>query len=269
MSLKRRYIDTFIDDYFWDNSFSKYFKMDAAMPAASGLGATISSHAVYSDPARFRTPRLANDYAAVSQTIRYQAAGGAGLLVINGSSVDANQIYAWTPNLYPSLFLGETLPTVLYNTYNEFRVRSVKISFNPVYHQPQGVPSDPVARMGAFIWLPREHPGLDVSQELGTTFTEMCESGERFFKVARNGHSRFEFTYVPQTDTVVFSNGENQHIDTQYPWVKTSAAAKELPWFSPYFVWHLPYIGVVAAAAQYQINVTAVFEFRDVKGNAD
>lgn len=278
MSFKRKYYDTYIDDYF-DYVFayepSKSFKMaasasssDASM-ASNFLSAQIGSHAHYTDRRRFRHPRLANNYAACSQTIRYNAGGGAGLLQIPGSSTDADQIYAWTPTFSPDLFLGESLPTALFAAYNEFRVRSVKISFNPVNHQPVGLPSDQVARMGAFIWLPREHSGLNVAQEIGTTFTQMCESGERFFKVARNGHSRFQFTYVPQVITDIWSNAATQHIDTPMPWVNTSVANKSAVWFSPYFVWHLPYTGSIATAAQYQINVTAVFEFRDVKGDQD
>lgn len=281
---KRTFTQTFIDDYY-DDSFRKFYAIpimaDADMASAASSSAAASSmqsfmlsaESRWFDRKRFAIPPLANNYAAIKQTIDLRIGDGPFLQVPSSTS-DYSHLWAWTPRLTAAQLIQGPLPTALYAAYNEFRVRAIHVQLTPLYTKSQGYPGDFLNRWDSFIWLPSDYDGISTDATgvldasglniIGPTYSKMLESGERFFKITKNMDKSIGFTYVPHTTSSIYANAQGQTSPVQMFWMDTDSNNNNVPMNAPVFVWRQPYTSAVQAL-DFAVTVSAVIEFRDPK----
>ena len=210
---------------------------------ASSMSSAIGSRAVYYNSRRMSVPPvLANDYVAIVQTRAMIEEKEPPVLKIPTSNVDWNQLHVWSPIVQINPFLNESFPLALYNSYEYFRIRSVKFRLTP-----NGLNLVNTVKTPVFIWYPERSNLLGNSPKnfIGPTYSEMLESGERFHKVANSQEDSLVMECVPQVWNVlsVADNVQNSYpvIDIPAPWLPTTEANKVLKHYMPYFVWKLLY----------------------------
>lgn len=93
----------------------------------------------------------------------------------------------------------------------------------------------------------------------------MLESGEKLVPLAKQANVTLTMRAVPQ---MLFSSGANAagfgvYRDVPAPWLTTSAANLSMQMYMPYFVWRQPYSAAPGIAADYQVTMQAIIEFRN------
>ena len=256
---------------------------DSSSSSSSSTGAmesrTLNHDANYINYGRMAVPRTSNEYLAFKVVQPFPLQGS--YLKIEASTVDANSIFRWTPQITPATILNHA-PYLqnMFDSYSEFRIRSLRVHLQPLQKETVGMSEDtgntqamsqyaklPVK---SYIWYPRQHDGLNPVQEFDT-YTEMLESGERFTKAGSNMDSSINMSWVPQVIEDQTQYGVFKQ-DVQMPWLQTTPnSANNVILYAPYLIWKRPlYIATgpiveQPVAARYEVILHSVVEFRDLK----
>lgn len=152
----------------------------------------MSSTASYKG-SRLSLPRLCNTYAALQESFQYPFDNANLLLVAPNAGMDS--IQGFEPVFTPANFLtGSPLATAMFQRYEEFRIRKVRVTFTPSVINPVNA-----ARSDAFIyWIPN-HKNFDDEGGIAqyTTVGDISEAA-RFQRVGVQPGRGIILEYIPQ-----------------------------------------------------------------------
>lgn len=263
------------------------------MANASSFSSTVSvvsnvigSRARYHDRRRQSIPSVvANDYVAIVETRPlYFEEQKSPYLEVPSSNTDWNDIFTWSPIITIGPFLNESLPLALYNAYEYYRIRCVKIRLTPdgMFNPSVGAMNENLnlvntSKTPVFIWEPQRSSAIGAVPKnfLGPTYVDMLESGEKFYKIANSKEDTLTMEVVPQcwnSQNLIDPDGANIYpsVDIPAPWIPTTEPNKGFNHYVPFFVWKLLYSGPgpnTILTNKYSVIVKVCIEFKDAKSS--
>lgn len=253
--------------------------------AGDHVTSEVSSQSAFHNSRRAVLPPLVNEYCActLSRVINWKTSDPAAstpILSIPSTGADFNSLYfvlpyaayaysthtafPFTNNTFGNLKFGSTLVNALSNIYDEYRVRTMKLEFEPVLTQPL-INYPPLE---AFVWyvpnpfnvtesnLPNEYDTFD-------TLRNDMKDNWRIARLSYQFGRKFSFEFVPHVWAREEVGGiADDHI-IPYPW--TDRAKESYVMYTPIVVFRRPF----GNAANYNFSVTmkACVEFRGPNPN--
>lgn len=220
---------------------------------------------------------LANDYVSIKKCfLPTHELDAHEQFNVYTSNVNANQLWKYEPTFTAANIIGSgTLSAYLFGVFDEFRIRAVRVQFNSSHYMDLDS-----HHVDHFIWFVENHQEYD--NESGTEFTTYRQletfkgNGARIIKLGSRPDAGFAMNWIPQVPSVQDNVIGNDAVfaDMQCPWLTTSDSNKDLVMRGPVFIWRRPYIARDPAkpnddfvAATYNVNYTAVIEFRNMDSN--
>lgn len=154
----------------------------------------------------------------------------------------------------------------LYEHYDEFRIRSIRVSWRPLIKNPTNA-----SRSDAWIWWCPNHVEDDDSKQQGFKDTTALYESSRVQYLGQLPGRGFSVEYVPQItdqeDIYVGGLVYEKRKDQPFPFVPTEATFRDdLVCRGPIFHFRQPYSegGSVDPAVFLAADITAVIEFRNI-----